>query len=75
MLPDPPSGTASPAPDRPRNGLGTVCFLLAVLAAVLAVVPATAVAGLLLCLVMLVPAFVAYRRTRRGTAGPCVVIT
>ena len=29
--------------------------------------PATAVVGLLLCLVTLVPAFVAYRRTRRGT--------
>jgi len=53
----PPPGPL-PAPHRPRNGLGTVCFALAVLAAVLAVVPATAVAGLLLCLVTLVPAFV-----------------
>jgi hypothetical protein len=52
----------------PRNGLGAVTFAVVVLAALLAVFPATAGFGFLLCLLALVPAFVAHRRTRKGTA-------
>lgn len=52
----------------PRNGLGAVTFVVVVLAALLAVFPATAAFGFLLCLLALVPAFVAHRRTRKGTA-------
>jgi hypothetical protein len=45
-----------------------VTFAVVVLGAVLAVFPATAAIGLLLCLLAIVPAFVAHRRTRKGTA-------
>jgi hypothetical protein len=59
-----------PGPGRrgPRNGLGAVTFVVVVVGALLAVFPATAAFGLLLCLVAIVPAILAYRRTRRGTA-------
>jgi hypothetical protein len=55
-------------PGGPRNGLGAVTFVIVVLGALLAVFPSTAVFGLLVCLLALVPAFVAHRRTRKGTA-------
>ena len=55
-------------PRRPSNGLGTATFVVVLLGALLAVIPATAGLGLLLCLVAIVPAFVAYLRTRRGAA-------
>ena len=59
-----------PGPGRrgPRNGLGAVTFVVVVLGALLAVFPATAAFGFVLCLVAIVPAIVAYRRTRLGTA-------
>jgi len=51
-----------------RNRLGAVTFLVVVIAAVLAVIPATAAFGFLLCLLALVPAIIANRRVRRGRA-------
>lgn len=65
-----PTGPVRPAdPSRgPRNGLGTATFAVVVLAALLAVVPATAALGFLLCLLALVPAALAHRRARRGVA-------
>ena len=63
----PPARAAGPSRG-PRNGLGAVTFVVVVLAALLAVFPATAGLGFLLCLLALVPAFVAHRRTRKGTA-------
>jgi len=45
-----------------------VTFVVVLLGAVLAVFPATAGLGLLLCLAAIVPAIVAYLRTRRGAA-------
>jgi hypothetical protein len=55
-------------PQRPRNGLGTATFVIVLLGALLAVIPATAGVGLLLCLVAIVPAFIACLRARRGRA-------
>ncbi|HEX5813367.1 MAG TPA: DUF3761 domain-containing protein [Pseudonocardia sp.] len=63
----PPAGPAGTSRG-PRNGLGAVTFVVVVLAALLAVFPATAGFGFLLCLLALVPAFAAHRRTRKGTA-------
>lgn len=62
----PPAHPANPR--GPRNGLGTATFLAVVLGALLAVFPATAGFGFLLCLLALVPAVVAFRRARRGVA-------
>jgi Protein of unknown function (DUF3761) len=64
----PPVPPPGPGGRRPRNGLGAVTFVVVVLGALLAVFPASAPFGLLLCLVAIVPAIVAFRRTRRGTA-------
>jgi len=55
-------------PRRPSNGLGAATFVVVLLGAVLAVFPATAGLGLALCLAAIVPAIVAYLRTRRGAA-------
>jgi len=55
-------------PQRPRNGLGTATFVIVLLGALLAVIPATAAVGLLLCLVAIVPAIIACLRARRGRA-------
>jgi hypothetical protein len=52
----------------PRNGLGAVTFVVAVLGALLAVIPAAAAFGFLLCFVAIIPAIVSFRRVRRGTA-------
>ena len=56
-----------PAPSRHR--LATVTFAIVALGAVLAVFPATAPLGFLLCLAALVPAIVAVVRVRRRRAG------
>jgi outer membrane biosynthesis protein TonB len=56
---------SSPSP-APRHGLATITFAIVLLGAVLAVFPATAPLGLLLCLVAIVPAIVAFVRARRG---------
>jgi len=55
-------------PPSSRNGLGAVTFVIAVLGALLAVIPATAAFGALLCFVAIIPAIVSFRRVRRGTA-------
>lgn len=52
----------------PRNGLGAVTFVIAVLGALLAVIPVAAAFGALLCLVAIIPAIVSFRRVRKGTA-------
>jgi hypothetical protein len=52
----------------PRNGLGAVTFVVAVLGALLAVIPAAAAFGALLCFVAIIPAIVSFRRVRRGNA-------
>lgn len=51
-----------------RNGLGRVTFVVAVLGALLAVIPPTAAFGALLCLVAIIPAIVSFRRVRKGFA-------
>ncbi len=51
-----------------RSLLGTATFVLVLLGAALAVFPATAAAGLLLCLLAIVPAVVAFLRSRKGRA-------
>jgi hypothetical protein len=53
----------------PRNRLGAVTFVIAVLGAVLAVIPATAAFGGLLCIIAIIPAIVSFRRIRKGTAN------
>lgn len=55
-------------PPSPRNGLGAVTFVIVVLGALLAVIPAAAAFGALLCFVAIIPAIVAFRRVRKGTA-------
>lgn len=59
------------APQRPlpRNRLGAVTFVIAVLGAVLAAIPATVAFGGLLCLIAIIPAIVSFRRVRKGTAN------
>jgi len=52
----------------PRNGLGAVTFVVAVLGALLAIIPATTPLGALLCLIAIIPAIVSFRRVRKGTA-------
>jgi hypothetical protein len=49
-----------------RSLLGSVTFAAVLLGAVLAVFPATAAPGLLLCLLAIVPAVVAFLRSRKG---------
>jgi hypothetical protein len=61
-----PIGSLPPPP--PRNRLGAVTFGVVVLGALLAVFPATAVLGILLCLFAIVPAIFAFRRVRKGRA-------
>lgn len=51
----------------PRNGLGAVTFVVAVLGALLAIIPATTPLGALLCLIAIIPAIVSFRRVRKGT--------
>jgi hypothetical protein len=51
-----------------RNRLGAVTAGVVALGAAAAIVPATAPAGLLLCLAAIVPAIVAVRRSRNGRA-------
>ncbi|MGH3603038.1 MAG: hypothetical protein ACRDQI_03310, partial [Pseudonocardiaceae bacterium] len=51
-----------------RNGLGRVTFVIALLGALLAVIPPTAAFGALLCLVAIIPAIVSFRRVRKGSA-------
>jgi hypothetical protein len=53
----------------PRNRLGAITFGVVVLGALLAVFPATAALGVLLCLFAIVPAIFAFRRVRKGTAS------
>lgn len=61
--------TLMSAPQQPpRNRLGAVTFVIAVLGAALAVIPATAAFGGLLCIVAIIPAIVSFRRVRKGTA-------
>jgi hypothetical protein len=55
-------------PRPPRNRFGTTTFVIVVLGALLAVFPATAVLGLLILLLALVPAIIAYVLTRIGRA-------
>lgn len=55
-------------PPSPRNGLGAVTFVIAVLGALLAVIPATTPLGALLCFLAIVPAIMSFRRVRKGTA-------
>lgn len=55
-------------PPSPRNGLGAVTFVIVVLGALLAVIPATTPLGALLCFLAIVPAIVSFRRVRKGTA-------
>jgi uncharacterized protein DUF3761 len=62
--PAPPPGPGG----RPRNGLGAVTFVVVLLGALLAVFPASAPFGFFLCVLAIIPALVAYRRTRKGTA-------
>jgi hypothetical protein len=62
-----------PAPPRPngggpRNGLGAVTFVVVLLGALLAVIPASAGLGFVLCVLAIIPAVVAYQRTRKGAA-------
>jgi uncharacterized membrane protein YfcA len=60
---------------RPRNGLGTVTFVVMVLGGLLAVFPATAGFGFLLCLLALVLALRRRRAQRRrwaSRAASCV---
>jgi hypothetical protein len=58
------------APQRPlpRNRLGAVTFVVAVIGAVFAAIPATAAFGGVLCLIAIIPAIVSFRRVRKGTA-------
>jgi hypothetical protein len=57
------------APPRPaRNGIGAVTFAVVLLGAVLSVFPATAAFGLLICLLAIVPASIAYALARTGRA-------
>lgn len=60
---------SAPQQSPPRNRLGTVTFVIAVLGAVLAVIPATVAFGGLLCLIAIIPAIVSFRRVRKGTAN------
>ena len=60
-----PIGTLPPPP---RNRFGAVTFGVVVLGALLAVFPATAVLGILLCLFAIIPAIFAFRRVRKGRA-------
>lgn len=53
----------------PRNRLGAVTFVIAVLGATLAVIPATVAFGVLLCAIAIIPAIVSFRRVRKGTAN------
>jgi Excalibur calcium-binding domain len=53
----------------PHNRLGAVTFVIAVLGAVLAVIPATVAFGGLLCVIAIIPAIVSFRRVRKGTAN------
>jgi outer membrane biosynthesis protein TonB len=62
--PAPPPGPVG----RPRNGLGAVTFVVVLLGALLAVFPGSAPFGFFLCVLAMIPALVAYRRTRKGTA-------
>jgi len=55
-------------PPSPRNGLGAVTFVIAVVGALLAVIPATTPLGALLCFLAIVPAIVSFRRVRHGHA-------
>jgi resuscitation-promoting factor RpfB len=58
-----------------RNRLGSVTLAIVLVGAVFAVFPATAALGLLLCLLAIVPAIIAYRRSRKGRAtdgGPAL---
>jgi len=57
--------TANQRPS-PCNGLGAVA-LVVVVGAVFAVIPATALLGALLCVVAIPPAFVSFRRVRKGS--------
>jgi hypothetical protein len=52
----------------PRNRLGAVTFAVVLIGALLAVIPAMAPLGFLLCLVAIVPAIFAHRRVRKGRA-------
>lgn len=51
-----------------RNRLGSVTFAIVLLGAALALFPPTAVLGLLLCFLAIVPAIIAFWRSRRGKA-------
>jgi hypothetical protein len=59
---------STPQQPPPRNRLGAVTFVIAVLGAALAVIPATAAFGGLLCIIAVIPAIVSFRRVRKGTA-------
>lgn len=52
----------------PRNRFGSVIFWLVLLGALFALIPATRPLGGLLCFGAIVPAVLAYRRTRKGRA-------
>lgn len=69
VIPGPPIGPPPLAPTtRPRKVLGAVTFVIAVLAALLAVFPATLAWGTLLCIIVIVPAIlsVALLRKKHG---------
>ncbi len=53
----------------PRHRFGAIVFGLAAVAALLAVFPATAPAGMILCFLLVVPAIVAVWRARRAPVG------
>jgi hypothetical protein len=60
---------SAPQQPPPRNRLGAVTVVIAVLGAALAVIPATAAFGGLLCIIAIIPAIVSFRRVRKGTAN------
>lgn len=62
----PHSGSTQTLP--PRNRLGTISFVLVLVAAFFLLIPATRPLGGLLCMIAVLPAWFAYRRTRKGVA-------
>jgi hypothetical protein len=60
---------SAPQQPPPRNRLGAMTFVVAVLGATLAVIPATVAFGGLLCIIAIIPAIVSFRRVRKGTAN------
>jgi hypothetical protein len=60
---------SAPQQPLPRNRLGAVTFVVAVIGAVFATIPATVAFGGVLCLIAIISAIVSFRRVRKGTAN------